>query len=231
MFICKTKVPTLAMADNQLVLFDEVNPNKSMAVVKHLARKAKPIKGSEVDEEVMPHRGAGFWTLENEVAFAHVKKEEAQKMSVDRNFRMKSGKRRWQWCADELSKKKVEGQSGEQLKRKWANMMTDFRKINDWQRRSGQCSWWDMNLNEKKEAKKLVKPQFEEELWETMNSFLGSKHSINPPYIIDTEGMDTNDPDDYSTRKDTEGSSGKDCKTESGKPEKNEVEVSESPVL
>ena len=110
-------------------------------------------------------RGNGYWNLERELALATFKKDEEILVSEDRNYRMKTGKEKWEAAAEMLQDKGLKGQDGGQLKRKYTNMYSDYKKINDWQKRSGALCWWNMDDSERKGTEvKLIKKEFEEEL-------------------------------------------------------------------
>ena len=36
----------------------------------------------------------------------------------------------------------------------------------------------------------LVKPSFDKELWDVMNSYLCTSHSVNPPYVAESENTE-----------------------------------------
>ena len=168
----------------------------------------------------LPARGCGFWTLERELKLVDVKTAEFNKVTTSMKYRLKSIVVKWEYCATELEKIGVTSVKGDTLKRKWTNMVSDFKKINDWQKRSGACNWWDMSSDEKKEAEmRMVKIQFEQELFDKMNALLGKRYSVNPPIILDAENMDDDkngkrdeDRDEFSiekTRSSSNKSSGK----------------------
>ena len=169
----------------------------------------------------LPARGGGFWNLDRELKLVEVKTAECKKVESSRKYKLKSAVVKWEYVATEIEKLGVTGQKGEPLKRKWTNMSSDYRKINDWNKRSGACSWWDMSSQERKEADlRLVKGTFEQELFDKMNGLLDKRHSVHPPIILDTENMGEDKKDDdhveFSTFKSkSESSSGKNRKKES----------------
>ena len=77
-------------------------------------------------------RGAGFWTLDRELKLVDVKTAECKKLENSRKYRMKSAVVKWEYVATELEKIGMTGLKGDTLKRKWTNMSSDYKKINDW---------------------------------------------------------------------------------------------------
>ena len=118
--------------------------------------------------------------------FAPYKKDEFLRAKEDRNFSMLTHSQSWNLAVKELKEKDIKNQDAESLKRKWTNIFSDYKKINDYQKRSGAACWWGMTPAERKKTNvKLVMPNYEEDLYNLMNSFFSQKHNVNPPIILD----------------------------------------------
>ena len=192
----------------------ESEPEKvPIAALKRSKKKANCPKNKAIPKKPptkKASRGKGYWNLDREIILCTFKKDEDMLEKEDRNYRMKTGKEKWDACAEMLQSKGLKGQDGGQLKRKYTNLFSDYKKINDWQKRSGALCWWNMDDSERKESEvKMIKKDFEEELYNFMSAFLSTKHNVNPPVIVDSGTPIKKSGAEFSTTKETKTSTKK----------------------
>ncbi|GBG81472.1 hypothetical protein CBR_g32462 [Chara braunii] len=113
-----------------------------------------------------PLKKNGPWTLEERVKLATVAVEDNALMAdAEGPQRHMTRCRRWQWTTDRM---REEGYSrtGEDCRKKWAELVKKVREIRDAYEGSGQQSYFDLTTDERR--KKGVSLTFENQFWDAM---------------------------------------------------------------
>lgn len=147
------------------------------------------------------------WKPEEEIALVSLKRDQYKRDLTDLDFKMTTWDYKWEDISDDL-KKEGFNFTGPQSKKKWDNIVSDFKKIMKYQGKSGAQDWWSMNnLADKKACGlKLNSIGFSQELFILVTSFIGDSPAVNAKYVInsrDKRKIKTEDemPTGFTTRK------------------------------
>ncbi|GBG71439.1 hypothetical protein CBR_g8858 [Chara braunii] len=125
--------------------------------------------------------------------------ERAQAVKVGAKF--KPDPVQWEEMAARMQERGV-NKDEEECKGKWAQEMSHYRRIHDYQGESGKPDFFDMNWEEKQQWK--IALCMRREVYDVFEECYGKDHSISPPNLSDT-GVPFNSS--------SPGSSGAECAT------------------
>ncbi|KAI3824434.1 hypothetical protein L1987_05893 [Smallanthus sonchifolius] len=135
----------------------------------------------------------GNWTLEETLVLIEAKKLEGQRRMLKNPSTSSSGELRWKWI-EEYCMKKGCFRSQNQCNDKWDNMMRDFKKVRDFERRRcddndneehhKNISYWKMDKIQRKNNNlpSNMLPQIYQALAHVVEAKLGS--SVLPTIVI-----------------------------------------------
>ncbi|XP_024519950.1 uncharacterized protein LOC112342410 [Selaginella moellendorffii] len=73
-----------------------------------------------------------------------------------------------------------------QCRKRWQNIVRDYKRVKDWQNRNSRQSYWLMSVEEKRENKLIVPPVFDKDIFEELDHFLANRPGV-PPTVYDSE--------------------------------------------
>ena len=144
------------------------------------------------------------WPIKYEVDLALLKKEQFQRDHIEIEHFIMDKAEKW----DEITKQfHAEGKmySKDQIIKKWNNIMSDFKKIFNYQAKSGAEDWWNMTSNVEKKAcgLNLLRLGFTEELFIIVASFNGERPAVTGEHVVETGVAKENEKvaESFSTKK------------------------------
>ncbi|KAL3678710.1 hypothetical protein R1sor_021666 [Riccia sorocarpa] len=117
-----------------------------------------------------------------ELQALEVKRDEflAGKQVASRNKADRADREEWEKTRDIMAARGVVFKYW-QVKNKYGNLLTDFRKVHNWKGRTGNPSYWEMSASEKR-AERLP-PKFPEQWFDLMFETQKERHNINLPCL------------------------------------------------
>ena len=159
----------------------------------------KPSRKTSIKKELRTER----WTNAEEMTVAHAKKEMVTREMVDTKFKMKTNEEKWGEVAKTMSEANGKEYTGEGVLKKWHNISQDFKKIFNYQQRSGVQDWWGMSTLAEKKATGIVlnKMAFTQELFVLVASFMADRPAVNGENVVESNKPMKEEKDEFSTEK------------------------------
>lgn len=125
------------------------------------------------------------WKEEEEIALATLKRDQFKRDLVDHQYNLTTSDYKWEEISDDLKKEGIDFTAA-RAKKKWDNIVSDFKKIMKYQSKSGAQDWWNMSdLADKKACGlKLNTIGFSQELFILVTSFMGDSPAVNAKFVI-----------------------------------------------
>jgi hypothetical protein len=120
------------------------------------------------------------WTITSTSMLIEVRRLEAERMlHAGPLRRMSSASQRWDEISNELKMQGV-NQTDDQCKSKWERLVTDFKKVFDYQKDkpSGRPQYFALTCKERKRLN--LPPSFDEEIYNLMECWLPNQQAVNP---------------------------------------------------
>ncbi|XP_073001531.1 uncharacterized protein [Typha latifolia] len=101
-------------------------------------------------------------------------------------FRALSSYQKWKIISDNCMESDVI-RSSNQCKRRWQSLLADYRKIREWESRSGAGSYWHFDGERRKELGLPV--LFDQEIFDSMDAFIKAEEAQKSMTDCDTENL------------------------------------------
>eukprot|EP01018_Ginkgo_biloba_P013630 Gb_04564 [translate_table: standard] len=125
------------------------------------------------------------WEVEEIVLLVQAKRNEWEKYeSSNTRDRFESSSDKWKKIVEYLQAQGVQERDITQARMKWENIISDFKAIKDWNRRSGNAPFFTLTREERKNHNLPL--QFDSNVYDLVDSFQGRRPSIVPQSITDT---------------------------------------------
>ena len=138
------------------------------------------------------------------MTIAHARKEMVSREMIDNKYKINTNEEKWGAVAKEMSEAAGKDYTGESVLKKWQNISTDFKKIFNYQQRSGVHDWWGMSTLAEKKATGIVlnKMAFTQELFVLVASFMADRPAVNGENVVESSNVvKVEKKDEFSTEK------------------------------
>lgn len=127
------------------------------------------------------------WTINETLVLIQAKKRQLDNFNTAAlRGRIVSRDQKWSEISRSCGDQGVE-RDGEQCRKRWLTVHSEYKKIRDWHSLPGRQSYWSMTQHDKKQNG--LPAAVDRLVFDTIDSFMASTAGVQPPHIVDSEDV------------------------------------------